>query len=152
MVIDIWRNTKIPSAVKNFPHQSPNYRHPVLFPHPHPDSFHRNFSSALERSHQTSASSCVRCLYMLCKAAWGTNMAYSGIPCIDWTFDTAVHLLNALADLMGVSYEEINVWIFMIVGPSLLLAGLFANVVLWQRRKRSRWTDNMGATSFTCLA
>ena len=65
-------------------------------------------------------------------------MACSGIPCIDWTFDTAVHLLNALADLMGVSYEEINVWIFMIVGPSSLLAGLFANVVLWLRRKRSR--------------
>jgi len=65
-------------------------------------------------------------------------MACSGIPCIDWTFDTAVHLLNALADLMGVSYEEINVWIFMIVGPLLLLASLFANVVLWQRRKRSR--------------
>lgn len=65
-------------------------------------------------------------------------MACSGIPCIDWTFDTVVHLLNALADLMSVSYEEINVWIFMIVGPLLLLAGLFAKVVLWQRRKRSR--------------
>ena len=53
----------------------------------------------------------------------------------------AVHLLYALADLMGISYEEINIWIFVIVGPLLLLASLFANVVLWRRRKRSRWTE-----------
>ena len=48
----------------------------------------------------------------------------------------AVRLLYALADLIGISYEEINVWIFVIIGPLLLLASLFANIVLWRRRQR----------------
>jgi hypothetical protein len=38
---------------------------------------------------------------------------------------------------MGFSYEEINIWIFVIVGPLLLLASLFANIVLWRWRKHS---------------
>ena len=69
-------------------------------------------------------------------------MASSGIPWIDWTFDTAVHLLYALADLIGISYEEINVWVFVIIGPLLLLASLFANAVLWRKRSSSRLTVN----------
>ena len=65
-------------------------------------------------------------------------MASSGILWIDWTFNTAVRLLYALADLIGISYEEINVWIFVIIGPLLLLASLFANIVLWRWWKWGR--------------
>jgi hypothetical protein len=43
---------------------------------------------------------------------------------------------------MGISYEEINVWVFVIIGPLLLLASLFANVVLWRKRSSSRLTVN----------
>jgi len=64
--------------------------------------------------------------------------ASSGIPWIDWTFDTGVHLLYQLGDLTGLSYEEINIWLFVIIGPFLLLASLTANVVLWRRLRRRR--------------
>ena len=59
-------------------------------------------------------------------------MASSGIPWIDWTFNTAVRLLYALAALFGVSYEEINIWIFVIIGPLLLLA----------TRSQAAWTGS----------
>ena len=64
-------------------------------------------------------------------------MASSGILWIDWTFNTAVRLLYALADLIGISHEEINVGIFVIIGPLLLLASLFANVVLWRKLRQN---------------
>lgn len=36
---------------------------------------------------------------------------------IDSIFDTCVGLLLYLADQLGVTYKEINVWIFVIIGP-----------------------------------
>ena len=43
-------------------------------------------------------------------------MANSGIAWIDWTFNIAVQWLYAWADVFGVTYEEINVVLFVIIG------------------------------------
>ena len=47
---------------------------------------------------------------------------------IDAIFNGCVLLLLFLADLMGMSYEAINVWIFVIIWPVITLA-LMATVV-----------------------
>ena len=50
-------------------------------------------------------------------------MANSGIVWIDETFNFCVRLLYDLGSWGGISYEEINVWLFVILWPiaSLLL-------------------------------
>jgi hypothetical protein len=48
---------------------------------------------------------------------------------IDAIFNGCVFLLLFLADLVGVSYEAINVWIFVVIWPVCTLA-LIAVVVL----------------------
>jgi hypothetical protein len=39
-------------------------------------------------------------------------MANSGIAWIDWLYDLAVHGLYDSAALLGITSEEINVWLF----------------------------------------
>jgi hypothetical protein len=56
----------------------------------------------------------------------------SGVPLIDACFDLCVDILMWLADLFGVSYNTINIWIFCILWP-LLTLGLIL-VVLRQHR------------------
>ena len=50
---------------------------------------------------------------------------------IETIFDFCVLLLLFLADLLGITYKTINVWIFVIIWPVLTLA-LIA-IVVWQR-------------------
>ena len=47
--------------------------------------------------------------------------ANSGIKWIDETFDFCVTLLFDVADIIGISYEEINVWMFCVIWPILTL-------------------------------
>ncbi len=54
--------------------------------------------------------------------------ANTGIEWIDFTFDFCVQLLFDLADLIGISYEEINVWLFCIIWPILSLI-MFAEII-----------------------
>ncbi len=54
----------------------------------------------------------------------------------DAVFDGCVLLLLFLADLLGMTYKAINVWIFVIIWPVLTLA-LIA-IVVWQRLKIRR--------------
>ena len=42
-------------------------------------------------------------------------MANSGIQWIDYTFN--LRWLYACADVLGITYEEINVWLFCIAWP-----------------------------------
>jgi hypothetical protein len=65
-------------------------------------------------------------------------MANSGIYWIDVTFDWCVYALFDLADLFGITYEEINVWLFVVALPSLLLTSLVINFVLWSKFLKSR--------------
>jgi len=48
-----------------------------------------------------------------------TLMGKSGIPWVDATFDWAVLFLLDLAQFLGISYEEINIWIFLVLWPVL---------------------------------
>lgn len=55
-------------------------------------------------------------------------MANSGINWIDQTFNFCVYLLYDTADILGITYEEINVWIFCVIWPIASLI-LFAEVI-----------------------
>jgi hypothetical protein len=50
---------------------------------------------------------------------------------IDAIFDKCVDLLVFLANQLGITYEAINVWIFVIIWPAFTLA-LIALVILQQ--------------------
>jgi len=53
------------------------------------------------------------------------------IEMVDTIFDLCVLLLLFLADLFGMTYKAINVWIFVVIWPAFTLA-LIA-IVVWQR-------------------
>ena len=57
-------------------------------------------------------------------------MGGSGIDWIDTVFRICVVLLVDLADFLGVSYEEINIWIFVVIWPALTILGLIWIIVL----------------------
>ena len=54
--------------------------------------------------------------------------ANSGINWIDKTFDICVKLLVDLANIIGITYEEINVWLFCIIWPIITLI-MFAEIL-----------------------
>ena len=56
-------------------------------------------------------------------------MANSGIIWIDKTFDFCVLLLIEISKLMGITYEEINVWLFVIILPIVLMISLSTNII-----------------------
>ena len=64
-------------------------------------------------------------------------MANSGIAWIDQTFNFCVYLLYDLANILGISYEEINVWIFCVIWPVASLI-LFAEVIKLRLKITSR--------------
>ena len=55
-------------------------------------------------------------------------MANSGIYWIDETFNFCVRLLYDIGTFLGISYEEINVWLFCVIWPITSLL-LFADVI-----------------------
>ena len=63
-------------------------------------------------------------------------MANSGIYWIDITFDWSVNLLYKVAGLLGISYEEINIWLFVIIGPVSLLTSIFSNYYFYKKTKK----------------
>ena len=65
-------------------------------------------------------------------------MANSGIVWIDETFNFCVRLLYDLGSLLGITYEEINVWLFVIIWPIASLL-LFAEVI--RLRLKLRFLD-----------
>ena len=68
-------------------------------------------------------------------------MANSGIDWIDLTFDFCVRLLYEMASAIGITYEEINVWLFVIVLPLLLAFSLALNLWLLCFRQRKNVTN-----------
>ncbi len=54
----------------------------------------------------------------------------SGIGWIDALFDLCVRILIWLATLFGVSYNEINIWIFCVIWP--LITVILVGLVAWQ--------------------
>lgn len=61
-------------------------------------------------------------------------MANSGIIWIDIVFDFCVRLLIDAARFLGITYEEINVWLFVVIWPIISLV-LFAEVVRLRMKK-----------------
>jgi hypothetical protein len=48
-------------------------------------------------------------------------------------FDWCVNLLVYWANVLGITYKEINVWVFVIIWP--ILTVLLVGMILWQQRK-----------------
>ena len=66
-------------------------------------------------------------------------MANSGIYWIDVTFDWCVRLLYSVAHMIGITYEEINVWLFVIILPLILLASLSLNIwLIWGQSEKPK--------------
>ena len=49
-------------------------------------------------------------------------MANSGIEWVDIIFNWCVRLLYDWATFFGITYEEINIWVFIVIWPVLTLA------------------------------
>jgi len=63
-------------------------------------------------------------------------LANSGIYWIDITFDWCVKFLYIVADLLGITYEEVNIWLFVILGPLFLLISIYLNYFFYKKIKR----------------
>ena len=68
-------------------------------------------------------------------------MANSGIMWIDVTFDWCVRLLYEVAGWIGITYEEINVWLFVIILPIFLLISIILNLLFFI--KLSKFETNL---------
>jgi hypothetical protein len=61
------------------------------------------------------------------------TMGESGIGWIDVLFKLCVIFLVDLADILGLTYEEINIYIFVIIWPCLTLYQTIR--IIWLKRK-----------------
>jgi hypothetical protein len=52
---------------------------------------------------------------------------------MDQVFDWCVNALVYWAGILGITYKEINVWVFVIIWPILTL--LLVAVIIWQWRR-----------------
>ena len=66
------------------------------------------------------------------------SMGESGVDWVDAIFKICVYILVDLAEIIGISYEAINIWIFVIIQPLLII--LF--FVLWRREKKKNNIKN----------
>jgi hypothetical protein len=62
-------------------------------------------------------------------------MGNSGIEWIDVIYNWSVIALYESAGWLGITYEEINVWIFCIIWPLTTLAMLGMIVRLWRNNR-----------------
>ena len=60
------------------------------------------------------------------------SMGNSGFELIDFVFKVCVIFLVDLANFMGISYEAINIIIFVFLQPALVLSFF----ILWRMEKR----------------
>ena len=68
------------------------------------------------------------------------SMGESGIYWIDLVFKICVITLVDLAEVLGITYEEINVWIFVIIWPILTFYLVTRNILL--KKKLRKLTPN----------
>ena len=65
----------------------------------------------------------------------------SGIDWVDTVFKVCVVFLVDLANFLGMSYEEINIWIFIIIWPTLtILGGVWIILLKMKIRKLRKQT------------
>ena len=58
------------------------------------------------------------------------TMGDSGIAWIDLVYRVCVILLVEFAKIIGITYEELNVFLFVIIFPAVIIISLTLNVVL----------------------
>jgi len=58
---------------------------------------------------------------------------------MDQIFDWCVNLLVYWATVFGITYKEINVWVFVIIWP--ILTVLLVTIIVWQQRKIRQLTN-----------
>jgi len=63
-------------------------------------------------------------------------LANSGIYWVDITFDWCVRFLYIVADLLGITYEEINIWLFVIIGPLFFFISIYLNYYFYKKTKK----------------
>lgn len=51
---------------------------------------------------------------------------------MDEIFDWCVNVLVYWANIFGITYKEINVWVFVIIWPILTI--LLVGIIVWQQR------------------
>lgn len=51
---------------------------------------------------------------------------------MDQIFDWCVNVLVYWANIFGITYKEINVWVFVIIWPILTL--IVIGIIVWQQR------------------
>ena len=64
------------------------------------------------------------------------SMGESGIYWIDLVFKICVIALVNLANVIGITYEEINVWIFVIIWPTLTFYLITQNIFLKKKLRK----------------
>ena len=60
----------------------------------------------------------------------------SGIDWVDKFFKICVIFLVDLADFFGMTYEEINIWVFVIIWPTLTMSAIIWIVLLKRKIRR----------------
>ena len=61
------------------------------------------------------------------------------------TFDWCVNILLSAADTIGVTYEALNVWVFVIIVPVVLVISLAVNIYfLWKSGQRETDFEEKG--------
>ena len=66
------------------------------------------------------------------------TMGESGIGWLDGLFKLCVIFLVDLAEILGISYEEINIYIFVIIWPCITLYQTFRILILRRRVRKLR--------------
>ena len=62
-------------------------------------------------------------------------MADFGANWIDSIFYICVQFLHAAASRIGITYEEINVWLFVFILPTILIVSVALNVWLLTKKR-----------------
>ncbi len=66
----------------------------------------------------------------------------SGIDWVDKVFKICVIFLVDLADFFGMTYEEINIWVFVIIWPTLTMSAIIWIVLLKRKIRRLQKEKN----------
>ena len=65
-----------------------------------------------------------------------STMGESGIYWIDLIFKICVIALVDLASILGITYEEVNVWLFVIIWPVLTVYLIVRNIYLKKKLRK----------------
>lgn len=76
-------------------------------------------------------------------------MANNDISWTDIWFNWAVRALYEVASWLGMTYEEINVWLFMVVWPVATLALVVIILYQWKQNRQLKGLTNSNGAGIT---